>query len=103
VALQTLWVAGGQANTDPTSAPARRDVTVVVWPATGPRLEGRLDRVDDFTVSLILSDGLRRTLRRVGDVPKIEIRDPLAVHKQLLQTYTDRDIHNVTAYLVTVK
>jgi hypothetical protein len=24
-------------------------------------------------------------------------------HKQLLETYTDRDIHNVTAYLVTVK
>ena len=36
-------------------------------------------------------------------MPKIEIHDPLAVHKQLLQTYTDRDIHNVTAYLVTVK
>ncbi len=103
VALQNLWVGGGQAVADPTSAPSRRDVTIVVWPPAGPRIEGRLDRIDDFTVSLILPDGSRRTLRRVGDVPKIEVHDPLAMHKQLLQAYTDRDIHNVTAYLVTVK
>jgi len=39
----------------------------------------------------------------VGDVPRVEIRDPLAAHKEMLQTYTDSDIHNVTAYLVTLK
>ena len=47
----------------------------------GLRCEGRLDRIDDFIVTLILADGTRRTFRRDGDVPEIEIRDPLAAHK----------------------
>ena len=104
VELQNLWVGGGrQEVSDPTDPPSRRDVTAVVTPVSGPRVEGRLDRIDDFIVTLILADGRRQTIRRVGAVPRIEIRDPLATHKQLLQTYTDHDIHNVTAYLVTLK
>jgi len=35
--------------------------------------------------------------------PKVEIHDPLAPHKDLLRTYSDTDIHNLTAYLVTLK
>jgi len=102
--LQNLWVGGGrQEPSDPTSAPTRRDVMVTVTPASGSRVEGRLDRIDDFTVSLVLADGRRQTFRRTGDVPRVEVHDPLAAHKQLLQSYTDRDIHNVTAYLVTLK
>jgi cytochrome c oxidase cbb3-type subunit 3 len=104
VELQNLWVGGGkQEPTDLTRPPTPRDVMVVVTPPAAPPIEGRLDRIDDFAVTLILLDGIRRTIRRVGDVPKVEIRDPLAMHKQLLQIYTDRDIHNVTAYLVKVK
>ena len=104
VELQNLWVGGGrQEVSDPTSPPSRRDVMVVISPATGPRIEGRLERIDDFTVAVILADGRRQTVRRVGDLPKVEVHDPLAAHKQLLQTYTDRDIHDVTAYLVTIK
>ena len=33
----------------------------------------------------------------------VDVRDPLEPHQQLLPTYTDKDIHNVTAYLVTLK
>ncbi len=36
-------------------------------------------------------------------VPKVEISDPLEGHKKLLVKYTDADIHDVTAYLVTLK
>jgi cytochrome c oxidase cbb3-type subunit 3 len=36
-------------------------------------------------------------------MPKIEVRDPLEGHRKLLAVYADRDIHNVTAYLVTLK
>ena len=43
------------------------------------------------------------SFRRNGDVPKVEIRDPLEAHRKLLPTYTDKDIHDVTAYLVTLK
>jgi len=35
--------------------------------------------------------------------PKVEIRDPLKAHSELLGKYTDTDIHNMTAYLVTLK
>ena len=102
--LQNLWVAGERPEPqDPNRPFSDRDVMVAVTMPSGPRIEGRLDRIDDFSVTVLLRDGGRRTIPRNGDVPRIEIRDPLAVHKQLLSGYTDRDIHNVTAYLVTLK
>ena len=104
VQLQNLWVAGERTEPkDPNRPLSERDVMVVVTPASGPRIEGRLDRIDDFSVTLLMQDGIRRTVRRVGDQPKVEIRNPLAAHKQMLQTYTDGDIHNVTAFLATLK
>ena len=44
-----------------------------------------------------------RTFRRDGDVPKVEIHDPMQAHRDLLAVYTDQDMHDVTAYLVTLK
>ena len=35
--------------------------------------------------------------------PKVEVHDPIAPHRELLKVYTDKDIHDVTAYLVTLK
>ncbi len=52
---------------------------------------------------MILADGTPRTFRRDGDNPKVEVHDPMKPHKDLLPVYTDTDIHNVTAYLVTLK
>ena len=105
VQLQNLWVAGGRndRNNEAGDSSGRREVTATITPAAGPRVEGRLERIDDFIVSIVLSDGTRRTFRRVDDSPKVEINDPLAAHRKLLETYTDRDMHNVTAYLVTLK
>ena len=77
--------------------------TVTVTPATGPKVEGRLVRIDDFLVTLTDSEGGQRSIRRDGDVPKVEIHDPLQPHKDLLPTYTDKQIHDITAYLVTLK
>ena len=76
---------------------------MTVTPAGGQKVEGRLERLDDFIVTLTPADGVQRSFTRNGDVPKIEIQDPLAGHKQLLSVYTDKDIHDVTAYLVTLK
>jgi cytochrome c oxidase cbb3-type subunit 3 len=103
--LQDLWVSGGTARPagEPGGPPRRRQATVKVTPAAGATVEGRLDRIDDFSVTLVLEDGTRRTFRRAGDIPRIEITDPLAAHRAMLQTYTDRDMHNVTAYLATLK
>ena len=74
----------------------------VTFPS-GQKLEGRLRRIDDFLVSLYLSDGGERTIARTGATPKVELHDPLQPHRDLLPTYSDKEIHDVTAYLVTVK
>jgi mono/diheme cytochrome c family protein len=77
--------------------------TVTVTEKSGAKTEGRLVRIDDFIVTLVEADGTQRTFRRDGDVPTVELHDPLAAHRQLLRVYTDKDIHNLTSYLVTVK
>jgi cytochrome c553 len=78
-------------------------VTVSVTLPSGQKVEGKLGRIDDFIVTLTQADGAARSFRRDGSVPKVEVHDPLQPHKDLLRVYTDKDIHDVTAYLVTVK
>ena len=63
----------------------------------------RLVRIDDFLVTLIQDDGTRRTVVRNGAEPKIELRDPSEAHRKLVPTLADKDMHNVTAYLWTIK
>lgn len=77
--------------------------TVTVTLPSGDKVEGQLGRIDDFIVTMTEADGTPRSFRRDGDTPKVEIHDPLQPHKELLRTYTDKNIHDVTAYLVTIK
>jgi hypothetical protein len=77
--------------------------TVTVTLPSGQKTEGRLIRIDDFIVTLADSDNLQHTFRRDGDTPKVEIHDPLKPHRDMLPTYNDKDIHNITSYLVTLK
>jgi cytochrome c oxidase cbb3-type subunit III len=77
--------------------------TAVVTLASGERVEGPIERLDDFTVSIVTADGSHRTFRTENSSPKVEIRDPLQGHRELLRSYSDKDIHNITAYLVTLK
>jgi cytochrome c oxidase cbb3-type subunit III len=86
---------GGSSNVPPT--------TVTVTLSSGKKAEGRLVRIDDFIVTLADADGTQQSFRRDGNSPKVEIHDPLQPHKALLSVYSDKDIHNLTAYLVTVK
>jgi cytochrome c oxidase cbb3-type subunit 3 len=80
-----------------------KPVTATVTMPSGEKIDGRVERLDDFLITIAVPDSLPRTIRRDGDTPKIEIHDPLDPHKKLLGTYTDKDIHNLTAYLVTLK
>ena len=42
--------------------------------------------------------------RPVGsNMPKVEINDPLEAHRQQMLKYTDEIMHNLVAYLVTLK
>jgi cytochrome c oxidase cbb3-type subunit 3 len=100
--LQQTWLMPGSGGrgAPPASVPPAR---VVVTLASGEKIEGILDRADDFVVSLRTDDGSFRSFRTAGGSPKVEIRDPLQPHKDLLKVYRDADIHNLTAYLVTLK
>jgi hypothetical protein len=77
--------------------------TVTVTLDSGQKIEGRLARMDDFLVTLIDSDGNQKTFPRKGDQPRVEVHDPLQGHLDLLPAYTDKNIHDVTAYLATLK
>jgi mono/diheme cytochrome c family protein len=104
--LQQMWLmpaAGGRGGRGAAPVVNVPPTTVTVTLASGQKVEGRLNRIDDFTVSLTEADGTARSFRRDGDSPKVEIHDPLQPHKELLPTYRDKDIHDITAYLVTVK
>lgn len=77
--------------------------TVTVTLKDGQTVEGTLYQVDDFLVSLVDANGNYHSYPRQGDSPKIVIKDPLQPHLDMLQTLKDDDIHNLTAYLVTLK
>ena len=76
--------------------------TATVTLPTGETIQGQLERVDDFAVSLKTSDGSRRSFRVTSGV-QVTIADPLQPHRDLLRRYRDADIHNLTAYLSTLK
>jgi len=101
-AMQQWWMMPGGGRGGPATG-SLKPVTVTVTPSSGPKVEGRLVRIDDFIVTLTDADNNTRTIRRVGDSPKVELHDPIKPHRDLLRTYVDKDIHNLTAYLVTVK
>jgi cytochrome c oxidase cbb3-type subunit 3 len=77
--------------------------TVTVTLLDGQRVEGMLEQVDDFIVSLVDANGDYRSYVRQGEFPKVVIKDPLQPHLDMLRTLKDEDIHNLTAYLVTLK
>jgi cytochrome c oxidase cbb3-type subunit 3 len=103
--LQNLWLSGGGGGRGGRGRGGNegRPTTAVVTTAAGARVEGRLARIDDFIVSVVQDDGTRRTFVRNGSDPKVEIRDPSAAHRTLVPTLADTDMHNVTAYLWTIK
>jgi mono/diheme cytochrome c family protein len=103
--LQQTWLLPGTGGTrgggQPRPAPP---IGAIVTTANGQKVEGTLNRIDDYMVSVKLADGTYRTFRTDGaNAPKVELRDPLKGHRDLLQAYSDADIHNITAFLVTLK
>jgi cytochrome c oxidase cbb3-type subunit III len=75
---------------------------VGVTTPSGELISGTLEYIDDFTVSLRDSAGEYHSFSRELQ-KKIQIRDRLAAHAELLKKYTDADMHNLLAYLVSLK
>jgi cytochrome c oxidase cbb3-type subunit 3 len=102
--LQDAWLAGGTREEEMRpNAPAARTVRATISLPSGETVEGKLVRIDEFLITVSLPDGSQRTFQRSGDTPNVTIHDPLKAHRDLLSEYSDRNIHDVTAYLVTLK
>ncbi len=99
--LQNFWIRGAEVRGR--GAAPSSPATVTVTTASGDVIKGELVRHDDFFVSLRDASGQHRSFSRRNGVPKVEVNDPADAHLQLLPKYDDKDIHNLTAYLVTLK
>jgi mono/diheme cytochrome c family protein len=81
---------------------ARKPVTVKVTLPSGQVVSGNLKYIDEFVVSLDDTSGEYRSWSR-SVLKSVEVMDPLAPHRAQLIKYTDPDIRNLLAYLVTQK
>jgi len=82
----------------PRPKPLRATVVLV----SGSSVTGEVKYQDEFVVSLFTSAGDYESFARAS-VRSVDIQDPLAFHKLQLAKYTDDDIHNLLAYLETLK
>jgi len=80
-------------------APARPKVTVTL--TTGKKISGRLASEDEFTIVVLDPAGARKTFEKLAVEFKID--DPMSAHFDQLGKYTDQDMHDVFAYLGTLK
>jgi cytochrome c oxidase cbb3-type subunit III len=91
---QTLLYPG---SVGPRAAPR---VTVVL--KDGKTVAGTLKHLDDFYVSLYDSLGNYHSIELKQSL-KVSVEDKLVFHQKMLEKYTDAQIHDLTAYLVTLK
>ena len=80
-----------------------RDVTqkISVKTPNGQTLNGMLEYQDEFTIGLRDSGGTYHSWPTNAVTFKID--DPLQAHVNAFSKYTDEDIHNVLAYMQTLK
>lgn len=76
-------------------------VTATVTLKDGNKCEGTVRHHDEFEIGIICQDGWYRSWP-LSDV-EVKINDPLAAHRELMNKYTDADMHNLFAYLETLK
>jgi cytochrome c oxidase cbb3-type subunit 3 len=106
-ALQNAWVAGssGRFGGGGRGGGGGAGNPVTVTMADGSKLTGTLVRKDDWLVILNLPDGTRKSMARTPAM-KIDVTDPQAAHKKMvveLDDPTNKKMHDVTAYLWTIK
>lgn len=77
-------------------------ITVAVTPPSGPALTGVLVEQSDFFVTLRLADGTTRAVRK-GPGTTVVLTHPLQAHIDLLDAITDKQIHDLVAYLESLK
>jgi mono/diheme cytochrome c family protein len=75
--------------------------TAMVMLPSGEKVEGTVEYQDEFTIGLRDSHGIYRSWP-VNSV-KFNVNSPADAHLEQLPKYTDDDIHNLMAYLQTLK
>ena len=68
----------------------------------GRAVSGTLVRQDDFMIALRDAAGEYHSFTRAPGVTVV-VSDPLTAHYELLDRYSDADMHNMTTYLATLK
>lgn len=80
-------------------APKRPEVTVIL--ADGQKIVAPLAVEDEWTISIADAEGARKTYDKAA--VKYTIDDPLQAHFDQLGKYTDKDMHDVFAYVNSLK
>jgi cytochrome c oxidase cbb3-type subunit III len=81
--------------------PGRKKKSAVVTLPSGEQIRGSLVHSDDFMIAVRDSSGWYRSFSRSR--VKIEIQDPLEAHRKLLDKLTQADVHNLFAYVYSLK
>jgi cytochrome c oxidase cbb3-type subunit 3 len=77
-------------------------ITATVKSHDDTTVTGRVTQISDFRITLIDSAGKTHVIDR-GDGVDVQMKDPLAAHQAMIQTLKNFDMHNVTAYLESLK
>jgi len=81
--------------------PSKGNVKTATVKTSTETIEGRLVHADEFEIAIKDKSGSYRSWPRAS--VQVQIHDPLAEHKALMPKYTDADVHNLFAYLETLK
>jgi len=81
------------------SSPA---ITATVKTPDGVTVAGRVMQVSDFRITLVDHKGKTHVIDRVPGV-NVQIKDPRAAHEAMIMSLRNDDMHDVTAYLATLK
>jgi cytochrome c oxidase cbb3-type subunit III len=90
-------------NDASSAASSKPPITVTVTLRSGVSVTGVPVTLDDFNIALRDDAGDYHSFKRTKDTPRVEIHNRLQAHYDMLTRYTDTDLHNLTAYLVTLK
>lgn len=82
--------------------PAREGEITANVKTADETISGRVTQISDFRITLVDKSGETHTLGRVPGV-EVQISDQLAAHQAMVMTLANDDMHNVTAYLETLK
>jgi len=99
---QRFLFPGGRGGRGGRGGAGANPVTVTVTPASGAPITGVLLHLDDFNVALTDSAGEYRSFKRTAAL-KVVKHDPTQAHHDLLDKYTDKNMHDMVAYLETLK